>query len=126
MKIIAKEMNIIEKLKSIRFAKMHGLGNDFMIIDARKIELNIDSYLVKALSNRNLGVGFDQLAVIYEPISTTADCLLKFWNKWGAFSAKVNMIISKIGVYIYTTFISYYFRISSLNGERIFAFWLMK
>ena len=86
MKIIVKEINIIEKLKSIRFAKMHGLGNDFMIIDARKIELNIDSYLVKALSNRNLGVGFDQLAVIYEPIATTADCLLKFWNNDGSVS----------------------------------------
>ena len=66
---------------------MHGLGNDFMIIDARKIEPRIDRYLVKALSNRNLGVGFDQLAVIYNPVSTLAACSLKFWNYDGSVSS---------------------------------------
>ena len=66
---------------------MHGLGNDFMIIDARDDEVVIDQYFVKALSNRNLGVGFDQLAVIYEPTSSSADCLLKFWNYDGSVSS---------------------------------------
>ena len=63
---------------------MHGLGNDFMIIDARKTELQLDQNLIKTLSHRNLGIGFDQLAVIYK--SSTAGCSLKFWNYDGSVS----------------------------------------
>ena len=61
----------------VKFCKMHGLGNDFMIIDARKSEPNIDGNLVRALSNRNFGVGFDQLAVVYNPLSEISEPINK-------------------------------------------------
>jgi len=72
--------------KTFRFSKMHGLGNDFMIIDARKNEPNVNKNLVRALSNRNLGVGFDQLAVVYDSSSKITDCYVKFWNSDGSIS----------------------------------------
>ena len=66
---------------------MHGLGNDFMIIDAREDEILLTEHIVRILSNRNFGVGFDQLAVIQKPISLNADCYLKFWNRDGSVSS---------------------------------------
>lgn len=63
---------------------MHGLGNDFMIIDARNFEPKLNYKLIKALSNRNFGVGFDQLVLIYEPTQPNTDCFLKFWNSDGS------------------------------------------
>ena len=66
---------------------MHGLGNDFMIIDARKIEPELNINLIKTLALRNYGIGFDQLAVIYSAKSSSANCYLKFWNSDGSSSA---------------------------------------
>ena len=44
----------------IPFIKMHGLGNDFLIIDCRKNDYQFSNTQIKLLGNRNLGVGFDQ------------------------------------------------------------------
>ncbi len=67
------------------FAKMHGAGNDFVVIDARARNVAITAELAKAMGDRHKGVGFDQLAVI-EP-SKTADFRLLFWNSDGSTSA---------------------------------------
>ena len=66
---------------------MHGLGNDFMIIDAREVKPNLEQNLIKALADRNRGIGFDQLVLICEPISSEANCFLKFWNCDGSISS---------------------------------------
>ena len=66
---------------------MHGLGNDFMIIDARESIPRLNKDLIRALSNRNLGVGFDQLAIIYKTNSSNSEGYLKFWNSDGSVSA---------------------------------------
>ena len=65
---------------------MHGIGNDFMIIDARESLPRLSADLIKLLSNRHLGVGFDQLAVIYSSDSSDAGAHLKFWNSDGSTS----------------------------------------
>ena len=62
----------------IPFIKMHGLGNDFVIIDSRNGGPKISPNLVRNLSHRNFGVGFDQLAIIND--SSSADVSLKFLN----------------------------------------------
>ncbi len=49
-----------------RFRKMHGLGNDFLVVDARQGTPKLDTMLIEALGDRRRGVGFDQLAVISE------------------------------------------------------------
>lgn len=61
--------------------KMHGLGNDFVIIDSRGRSAVIDAQLARALGDRNRGVGFDQLAEIRD--SEAADIDLDFWNADG-------------------------------------------
>lgn len=49
---------------SLRFTKMHGLGNDFVVVDGRGSNRVLDAARVRALANRHTGVGFDQLLTI--------------------------------------------------------------
>ena len=67
------------------FIKMHGLGNDFVVIDARVTPVAVTARLARALADRNRGVGFDQLAVITP--SDNADLRLTFYNADGTLSA---------------------------------------
>lgn len=58
------------------FSKMHGLGNDFMVVDAVTQNVFFSPELIRRLADRHLGVGFDQLLVVERPtiriwISTT-------------------------------------------------------
>jgi len=64
-----------------RFDKMHGLGNDFVIIDARQEPFEVTTSLARAIADRRTGVGCDQLIVI-EP-SETADLRMRIWNADG-------------------------------------------
>lgn len=64
-----------------RFEKMHGLGNDFVIIDAREEPFDVTPSLVKAIADRRTGVGCDQLIVL-EP-SERADLKMRIWNSDG-------------------------------------------
>lgn len=48
----------------LRFTKMHGLGNDFVVLDARAEALPLDTIHIRAMANRHTGIGFDQLLVI--------------------------------------------------------------
>ena len=67
------------------FMKMHGLGNDFVVIDRRKTGDLPDAATVAAIADRHRGVGFDQLAVILPGQDT--DARLVFFNSDGSFSA---------------------------------------
>jgi diaminopimelate epimerase len=64
-----------------RFLKMHGLGNDFVIFDAREAPLGMDEGRARALADRRTGIGCDQLIVL-EP-STSADVRMRIWNSDG-------------------------------------------
>ena len=64
------------------FLKMHGLGNDFVIVDARKAKDPITPAVAKAIGSRFFGVGFDQLAVLRE--TDDADVAVDFWNSDGS------------------------------------------
>ncbi len=63
------------------FHKMHGLGNDFVIVDARHEPFEVTATLARAVADRRLGVGCDQLIVL-EP-SETADLKMRIWNSDG-------------------------------------------
>ena len=63
------------------FHKMHGLGNDFVIFDAREEPLSMDEPLARALSDRKTGVGCDQLIVLEK--SSVADLRMRIWNHDG-------------------------------------------
>src|SRR4029450_12499629 len=64
-----------------RFDKMHGLGNDFVILDARKQSVTITPSIAKAPPARHTGIGCDQL-ILLEP-STVADLKMRIWNQDG-------------------------------------------
>jgi len=67
------------------FHKMHGLGNDFVIVDARpetgNAPFDVTPSLARAIADRRTGVGCDQLIVL-EP-SDTADLKMRIWNSDG-------------------------------------------
>jgi diaminopimelate epimerase len=63
------------------FHKMHGLGNDFVIFDAREEPLSIDEPLARAIADRKTGVGCDQLIVLEK--SNVADVKMRSWNHDG-------------------------------------------
>ncbi|MCW1919223.1 diaminopimelate epimerase [Rhodobacter sp. KR11] len=67
--------------RGLPFIKMHGAGNDFVVIDSRGREAVVTPALARALGDRNRGVGFDQLAEIRS--SQDADFALDFWNNDG-------------------------------------------
>jgi diaminopimelate epimerase len=60
---------------------MHGLGNDFVIVDAREQPFEVTQALAMAIADRHTGVGCDQLIVL-EP-SETADLRMRIWNSDG-------------------------------------------
>ena len=69
----------------LSFMKMHGLGNDFVIVDARARQVVLSAALVRALGDRHRGVGFDQLAVV--TAGQDVDAELTFYNSDGSVSA---------------------------------------
>ena len=66
------------------FMKMHGLGNDFVVLDARAQPIEMSPALAQALGDRHRGVGFDQLAVMSKG---SGDLHLTFYNSDGSLSA---------------------------------------
>lgn len=68
---------------SLPFEKMHGAGNDFVLIDSRVRDGGVMSApLARAIGDRHRGVGFDQLAELR--MSDVADADLDFWNRDGS------------------------------------------
>jgi diaminopimelate epimerase len=65
-----------------RFHKMHGLGNDFVVVDARETVVAMDAALARALADRRTGIGCDQLILI-GPGSRT-DVTMRIWNADGS------------------------------------------
>jgi len=65
-----------------RFHKMHGLGNDFAIFDARETPLEMEAARARAIADRKTGIGCDQVIVL-EP-SISADMRMRIWNADGS------------------------------------------
>lgn len=74
-----------ETNSGLPFMKMHGLGNDFVVIDERSGEFTVDEATVVAIADRHRGVGFDQLATLHH--GDDSDLHLIFWNADGSKSA---------------------------------------
>lgn len=69
--------------KGLPFVKMHGLGNDFVILDTRGSEAVTTPGMARRVGDRHFGVGFDQLAEIRDGSDGEADIQLDFWNTDG-------------------------------------------
>jgi diaminopimelate epimerase len=68
----------------IRFTKMHGLGNDFVVIDAinQRIKLNPD--IARKIADRRFGIGCDQLLIVETPTSPDIDFRYRIFNHDGS------------------------------------------
>jgi len=67
----------------LAFLKMHGLGNDFVVMDARGRADPMTPALARAIGDRHFGIGFDQLALIRDEGSVVA---VDYWNSDGTLS----------------------------------------
>ena len=70
-------------MKNIEFIKMHGLGNDFVIIDRRKNNIDISKEIINVLSDRKIGAGCDQLITINKSKSISHDISIDIYNPGG-------------------------------------------
>ena len=67
----------------IKFTKMHGQGNDFVVIDGIHQSIALDRDEVKAIADRHFGVGCDQLLLVEKPESPHNDFRYRIWNADG-------------------------------------------
>ena len=67
----------------MKFTKMHGLGNDFVVIDAVTQNVHVTAAMAKRLSDRHLGIGCDQVLVVEPPSDKTLDFDYKIFNSDG-------------------------------------------
>ncbi|HGM6987023.1 diaminopimelate epimerase [Serratia marcescens] len=68
----------------MQFSKMHGLGNDFMVVDAVTQNVYFSPELIRRLADRHLGVGFDQLLVVEPPYDPELDFHYRIFNADGS------------------------------------------
>ena len=67
----------------LAFHKMHGLGNDFMLLDCRRDPFSLATEQIRSLGNRRTGVGFDQLLVIETSALKGVDARYRIFNQDG-------------------------------------------
>jgi diaminopimelate epimerase len=70
-------------MPKINFIKMHGLGNDFVIIDKRNLDVMITTKLINKLSDRKSGAGCDQLITINSSKQSNIDAVIEIFNPNG-------------------------------------------
>ena len=68
----------------LRFTKMHGLGNDFMMVDLISQRAQLRPELIQELSDRRTGIGFDQLLTVSPPDDPDADFRYRIYNADGS------------------------------------------
>jgi diaminopimelate epimerase len=71
-------------MMKVEFSKMHGLGNDFMVIDLVSQQVSLNPELIQGLANRNFGVGFDQLLLVEPPEQPDVDFQYRIFNADGS------------------------------------------
>lgn len=68
----------------MQFSKMHGLGNDFMVVDAVTQNVYFSPELIRRLADRHLGIGFDQLLIVEPPYDPDLDFHYRIFNADGS------------------------------------------
>lgn len=68
---------------TVSFTKMHGLGNDFVVIDAINQNVSLNAEQIAALADRHFGIGFDQLLLVESPDNRDADFKYRIFNADG-------------------------------------------
>jgi diaminopimelate epimerase len=80
--------NCSQSSVALTFTKMHGLGNDFVVLDATRTPLALDAATARRIADRRLGVGCDQILIVEPPRSATADFTYRIVNADGSESGQ--------------------------------------
>ncbi len=67
----------------LHFTKMHGIGNDFIVLDHTKSPFQLTKEIIQSLSHRQLGIGFDQLLVVENSTLKDVDFKYRIFNQDG-------------------------------------------
>jgi len=90
---------------SIKFHKMHGAGNDFVLLDLRGQDYPLDPRRAGKISDRRLGVGCDQVLLVHKPVRPENAAAYEIWNSDGSAAVQCGNGARCIGLYL------------ELNGE---------
>jgi len=84
----------------VTFHKMHGLGNDFILLDLRRQEFVIDELIAKRLSNRHTGIGCDQILILRQPSEEHHLAAFEIWNSDGSRAEQCGNGVRCLGLYL--------------------------
>ena len=73
---------------SLRFTKMHGLGNDFVVLDGTRESITLDADTARAIADRHFGIGCDQILIVEPARSANADFGYRILNSDGSESGQ--------------------------------------
>ena len=68
----------------LEFTKMHGLGNDFMVVDLISQRAFFDAMTIRRLADRHFVIGFDQLLIVEPPDFPNVDFKYRIFNADGS------------------------------------------
>ncbi|MDH3903736.1 MAG: diaminopimelate epimerase [Xanthomonadales bacterium] len=85
---------------SVTFQKMHGLGNDFIVLDLRHQDCVIDGDIARSLSNRHTGIGCDQILILRQPSNDRHLASFEIWNTDGSRAEQCGNGVRCLGFYL--------------------------
>jgi len=80
---------------------MHGLGNDFILLDLRQQQFDIDETIAKQLSNRHTGIGCDQILILRQPSNDQYLAAFEIWNADGSRAEQCGNGVRCLGHYLH-------------------------
>lgn len=86
---------------SVTFHKMHGLGNDFVLLDLREQHVTMNAGFARQLANRHTGVGCDQILILRKPDDENHLASFEFWNADGTRAEQCGNGVRCMGFYLY-------------------------
>ncbi len=89
-------------LSSLSFTKMHGLGNDFVLLDGFSQPIHLTQEMIRELAHRRLGVGCDQLLIVEKPSRDDADFFYRIYNSDGSEAGQCGNGARCFAVFVYT------------------------
>jgi diaminopimelate epimerase len=85
---------------AITFHKMHGLGNDFILLDLRQQDFVINKNVAVQLANRHTGIGCDQVLVLRKPLNDQQLASFEIWNADGSSAEQCGNGVRCLGLYL--------------------------
>ena len=86
---------------AVTFHKMHGLGNDFILLDLRHQELIINQEVATQLANRHTGIGCDQILILRKPVNDQHLASFEIWNTDGSRAEQCGNGVRCLGLYLF-------------------------